>query len=243
MNGIDCFFEGFRLVRQRGLRQYVLIPLFINIVVLSVVMYYGVGQYDALAAWISGWLPDWLAFLAGFLSFLAAVIIFAIGIYLFTIIANIISSPFNSILAEKVEERLVPGLVRASPGLMVILGRSVAREFSKLLYLLPRLLGLLVLSVIPVFNAIAPFIWILFGAWMMAIQYADYGADNNQLSFQALRVRLGRSKLQALMFGLVVYFLLAIPIVNLFLIPIAVAGGTVLWVTHLSTGSNPTPDR
>lgn len=238
MNGIDCFFEGFRLVRQPGLRRYVVIPLLINIVVLSAIMFYGMGQYEILLATISGWLPDWLSFLAGIISFLTAVIVFAIGIYLFTIIANIIASPFNSLLSEKVEELLVPGLLRESPGILTILGRSVAREVSKLLYLLPRLLGLLLFSVIPGVNAFAPLVWILFGAWMMAVQYADYGADNNQLSLPKLRDRLSQSKLQALLFGLIVYFLLAIPIVNLFLIPIAVAGGTVLWVKHLSTGVN-----
>ncbi|MFT5562850.1 MAG: CysZ protein, partial [Litorivivens sp.] len=143
MNGIECFFEGFRLVRQPGIRRYVLMPLTINIVVLSGVMFYGFGQYDALMAAITGWLPDWLAFFASIIGFLAALIIFAVGIYLFTIIANIIASPFNAILAENVEERLIPGLVRESPSVLLILGRSVAREFSKLLYLLPRLVGLL----------------------------------------------------------------------------------------------------
>ena len=236
MNGIDCFFEGFRLVRTPGLRKYVWIPLAINFVVLGAIMYYGIGQYDSLMSLITGWLPDWLAFLAGVLTFLAAVMIFALGIYLFTIIANIIASPFNAILAEKVEEHLVPGLVRESPGVIVILGRSVAREVSKLLYLLPRLIGLLLLSVIPGLNALAPFAWLLFGAWMMSIQYVDYAADNNQLSFPGLRTRLGGARMPALLFGLVVYFLLAIPVVNLFLMPIAVAGGTVLWVQHLSTG-------
>ena len=196
-------------------------------------MFYGFSQYDGLVAAITGWLPDWLAFLAGVMTFLAAVMIFAVGIYVFTMLANIIASPFNAILSEKVEERLVPGLERQSPGVMLIVGRSVAREFSKLMYLLPRLIGLLLLSVIPGINALAPFAWILFGAWMMAIQYVDYGADNNQVSFSELKSRLGQARWQALLFGLVVYFVLAIPLVNLFLIPIAVSGGTVLWVEHL----------
>ena len=68
---------------------------------------------------------------------------------------------------------------------------------------------------------------------MMAIQYADYAADNNQLSFPELRARLASARGQALLFGMVVYLILAIPVVNLFLIPIAVAGGTVFWVHHL----------
>ena len=104
------------------------------------------------------------------------------------------------------------------------------------MYFLPRFLGLLILSIIPVVNAIAPFAWIIFGGWMMAIQYADYAADNNQISFEDLRRRLDKSPFQAVLFGVIVYFLVAIPIINLILIPVAVAGGTVFWVTHLRSG-------
>jgi len=84
-----------------------------------------------------------------------------------------------------------------------------------------------------VINVIAPLLWILFGAWMMAVQYADYGADNNELSFSALRQRLGRNTLDALLFGILAYVVVAIPFLNLLLIPAAVAGGTVFWVEHL----------
>ena len=113
------------------------------------------------------------------------------------------------------------------------------REFSKLAYFLPRLFALLVLSLIPAVNVIAPFAWILFGAWMLAVQYSDYAADNNHLSFTELRGRLGACRLQSLMFGMVVYFVIAIPLLNLLLIPVAVAGGTVFWVEHLTNRSEP----
>ena len=99
-------------------------------------MFYGLSQYDLLVEAITGWLPDWLAFLAGVMTFLAAVMIFAIGIYLFTIAANIIASPFNAVLSEKVEAHLAPDLVLESPGIALIIGRSVAREISKLIYLI-----------------------------------------------------------------------------------------------------------
>ena len=123
---------------------------------------------------------------------------------------------------------------------MLIVVRSVGRELKKLIYFLPRFLGLFILSIIPVVNAIAPFAWVIFGGWMMAIQYADYAADNNQISFEDLRRRLERTPFQAILFGVIVYFLVAIPIINLILIPVAVAGGTVFWVTHLRTDATNT---
>ena len=156
-----------------------------------------------------------------------------LGLFAFTIIANIIASPFNAILSEKVGELLVPGIVRPPINLGVMIVRTITREFGKVMYLLPRLLGLVLVSLIPGVNALAPFAWILFGSWMMAVQYCDYAADNNQVSFADLRERLNGHVFQALLFGGCAYFLLAIPLVNLLLIPVAVAGGTVMWVERL----------
>ncbi|MFT7685867.1 MAG: CysZ protein, partial [Candidatus Azotimanducaceae bacterium] len=182
----------------------------------------------------------WLSFISSLIGFLAAIVIFALSIYSFSFIANIISSPFNAILSQKVEEKLTGRLTTSEASLMLVLVRSVAREMSKLIYFLPRLLGLIVLSVIPGLNALAPFAWILFGAWMMTVQYADYSADNNEISFRDLRRRLDGNVIQSLLFGILVYFVIAIPFLNLFVIPVAVAGGTVFWVEHLKQKKSPT---
>ena len=233
MNGINCFFEGSRLIRQPGLRQYVIIPLLINIVVLSVVMYMGFSQYEQWQLALTSWLPEWLQFLSGIVAVLSAIVIFTLTIYCFSIFANIIASPFNAILSEKIEEKLVGTTIQSLSNPLLIMSRALSREIGKLIYFLPRLVGLLILSVIPGLNALAPFAWVLFGAWMMAVQYTDYAADNNQLSFSELRKRLRKNLFQALMFGVIIYFVTAIPIVNLILIPMAVAGGTVYWVQWL----------
>ncbi|MFT7547096.1 MAG: CysZ protein [Candidatus Azotimanducaceae bacterium] len=238
MNGIDCFFEGLKLVRQPGLRQYVIIPIVINTIVLSLVMIYSFSQYEAWLELIKGVLPDWLSFISSLIGFLAAIVIFALSVYGFSIIANIISSPFNAILSQKVEEKLTGFIINSEVNLFIVLARSLTREISKLAYFLPRLLGLIVLSLIPGLNALAPVAWILFGAWMMTVQYADYAADNNEIKFSDLRHRLENNVIQSLLFGIIVYFVIAIPLLNLFVIPVAVAGGTVFWVERLKQESS-----
>ena len=235
-NGIDCFAKGIDLVRRPGLRQYVIIPLMINVIVLGVLLFWGLSQFDVLHGAVIAWLPEWLSFISWLLSFLVALVVVAISLFAFSIIANIIASPFNAILSERVEMLLVPGLKHEPTNMALLLPRAVARELSKLVYLLPRLLGLVILSLIPGLNALAPFAWLLFGAWMMAVQYSDYAADNNQVPFGDLRRRLNGKVFQSLLFGICAYFLLAIPLLNLVLIPIAVAGGTAFWVEHLRTG-------
>ena len=233
MNGIDCFVEGLKLIRQPGLRRYVVIPLIINVLVLSAAIFYGVNQYEAWMTYVDSSLPDFLSFLGGAVAVLGIIIGLALLLYTFTIVANIIAAPFNAILSVKVEEKTTGQILTSNTSLHLVLVRSVTREISKFLYYLPRLIVLVVISLIPGLNAIAPFLWIAFGAWMMAVQYTDYAADNNEITFAELKKRLGSNTFQALLFGIPAYFLLAIPLVNLVLIPAGVAGGTKFWIEHL----------
>lgn len=233
MNGIDCFFEGMRLIFRPGIRPYVLIPFVINAFVFAVILAWGIVQFDTLTGWITGMLPDWASFLAGFIAALAAIVIFVVFLFLFAIVANLIASPFYALLSERVEEAMTGKRPETSANLAVIAIRAFGREIAKLLYYLPRLIGIFILTLIPVINIASPVLWLLFGAWMLAIQYTDYGADNNGVSFRDLRDRLGRHRGQSILFGLMAYIALAIPLVNLILMPASVAGGTVFWATRL----------
>ncbi|MCB1692482.1 MAG: sulfate transporter CysZ [Pseudomonadales bacterium] len=233
VSGFDCFFEGLSLIGRPGLRQYVIVPTVINIAVLAGLIVWGGSQYDAVSQYIRDSLPDWLSFLSGVFAFLSALVALFVLLYLFTIVAGLIASPFNALLSVKVEEKLTGRSPESNAGLLTVLVRSVVREVVKLLYYLPRLVALVILTLIPAVNAAAPVAWIVFGAWMMAVQFADYAADNNEVSFGDLRALLGRRKIDALGFGILAYLALAIPVLNLVLMPAAVAGGTALWVHRL----------
>lgn len=233
MNGIDCFFEGARLVWRPGIRTYVIIPFVLNTLVFVAVLGVGISQMQAMTDWISSMLPEWLSFLAGVLTAVALLAAFLVFVLVFAIVASVISSPFLALLSERVEETLTGEKPTASGNLLVIALRALGREVEKLLYYLPRLIGIFLLTLVPVVNVASPVLWALFGAWMMAIQYTDYAADNNGVAFRDLRGRLGISRFQAVMFGLVAYVALAIPVLNLILIPVAVAGGTVFYVERL----------
>lgn len=233
MTGLECFLDGFNLIRRPGLRRYFIIPGLINAVVLTLLVVLSYSHFDDWVAMIMAWFPDWMVALYWLVWGIALIVLLVLILFVFTFVANIIASPFNAILSIKVEEALTGSAPESTVSPWLILPRSVARELLKFLYILPRLLGLLLITVIPVINTVAPFLWILFGAWMMSIQYADYAADNNDVSFRELKSRLGARRLDALMFGLPAYLLLTVPVVNLILMPIGVAGGTRFWVEHL----------
>ena len=233
MNGLACLREGFALIRKQGIRRYVIIPTVINIVVLAAFVAFSVKEFERWVASITNMLPDWLSFLSWAIYLVGLIVVAFLLLYSFMIVANLIASPFNAVLSSRVEETLTPGHVHPESGLYSMIVGAVAREISKLLYVLPRLLLLMLLSIIPLLNTLAPLLWVLFGGWMVAIQYCDYGADNNQVSFRVLRKRMALHKLSAVSFGVPINIMLAIPLVNLFLLPIAVAGGTVFWVRNL----------
>ena len=103
-----------------------------------------------------GWLPDWLSFLTAILWPLFAATILLILFFTFTIVANIIAAPFNGFLAEKIQRQLDPECMPEGgwKELAALVPRTIVRELQKLLYYLPRALGLLILSFIPVINII-----------------------------------------------------------------------------------------
>jgi len=204
---------------------------------LAVLIFFVSGWMDGVVSW----LPSWLSGITWILWVLF-ILLFGVAVFFgFNLLANFIAAPFNGLLAEKVQLHLTgQNLGESSLGvIMVSIPRSLGREISKLTYYLPRLLVLVVLSafslIIPVLNVIVALLWLVFGAWMMVIQYIDYPMDNNGLSFRAMRRSLNQQRLLHLGFGGGVSILLMIPLLNFFAMPIAVAGATALYVAEHET--------
>jgi len=64
----------------------------------------------------------------------------------------------------------------------------------------------------------------------MAIQYIDYPADNHKLGWNEMLRWLREKRWQSMSFGGIVYLVLLIPVVNILMMPAAVAGATLFWV-------------
>ena len=181
---------------------------------------------------IVAWLPEWMGGITSFLWFLL-VILFGMAVFFsFNLLANFIAAPLNGLLAEKVQLHLTGkelGVTNLG-SILASIPRSIGREISKLTYYLPRILILLILTLIPGINVITPWLWVLLTAWMMVIQYVDYPMDNNGVSFRKMKRSLSQQRLLHLGFGGGVSLLLMVPLVNFFAMPIAVAGATALYV-------------
>jgi CysZ protein len=105
------------------------------------------------------------------------------------------------------------------------------REWQKFAWYLPRAIVLLLLYFIPgIGQTVAPVLWFLFSAWMLAIQYCDYPFDNHKVPFKEMRTALRTRKVANMQFGALTSLFTMIPFLNLFIMPVAVCGATAMWV-------------
>jgi CysZ protein len=233
--GLGYLGEGFALIRQPGLRLFVIIPLILNLLLFVILVWAMAEGFALLIATVMGWLPDWqwLQALDWLFWLLYALVILLMFAYGFVIMANLIGSPFYGFLSEQTEKYLTGQEVSDDGGWMQILKdipRALGREVQKIAYYLPRALLLFIIGLIPVVNLVAAVLWFGFNSWMMSLQYVDYPADNHRVSFAVLRRRLAARRLSALGFGLPVALLAMVPVVNLFVVPAAVCGATAFWI-------------
>ncbi len=239
IKGILYFFSGFPLITKPSIRIFVIIPLTISAFFLSVLAYLSWLQFNPMVQDIQQhWVPDALAWLSWLIWSSFITILIGIVLFTFTLISHFIAEPFNGMLAEAVEEHLT-GTPLPTVSLFQSL-QQLPRKWGdivrKLFYYGWQLLSLLILSVIPPINLVAPAFWFLFGAWMSALEYFDDPADNHSLSFSQQRQLLASQRGLALGFGSTVVIMMIIPVVNFFVMPVAVAGMTKMWVKEFAGG-------
>jgi len=231
-SGASYFFKGFSLIRQKGVRRFVFIPLIINALLFSVAFYFMYLELNTYMSSIMAWLPSWLDWLSVILWPLAILSILVIFSFIFSTVANWLAAPFNGLLSEKMEAILSDQVAPKGNMLDIVkdIPRTLSREWQKLRYYLPRAIGFfIILWLLPVFGQI---IWFLFVAWMMAIQYKDYPFDNHKVPFSKMKKVLKANQGLSYSFGATVAVFSMIPIINLIVMPVAICGATALWVDY-----------
>ncbi len=228
--------EGLQILWRRDIRWLVVIPLLINIFLFA-------SATGFAANWLQNWIttittsvPDWLQWLAWIIWFLFAILALAIYAFTFTILANLIGSPFYGVIAQRVIATEVAdgqSNLLADSGLLSGAWNSLVREIQLIGYFLPRTLVVgivtVMLSFIPALNLLAPILAATWASWCLCLQYLDYAADSQGVTFLALRTKVSDNRLSSMMFGLSAMLASAIPLVNLVMLPASVVAGSLLW--------------
>lgn len=241
-SGIGYPFAGMRFVyvRHPELVRIWIFPIALTFLAIGFATWGSWTYSDEIVEWMwaspqgDGFFAGMLRTLRGALSFLVFAVVWATSLFSVVALSNVIAAPFNDALSEEVE-RIVTG-EKGPPFSVAALVRDLFRtlrlELSKLAIFLGVMAPLLCCSfVVPGVGQIAySVVGFIFTATYLAVDYIDWPAcrRNKSTSYRwsVVRSRFG----PCFGFGAGVFFMLWIPILNLFFMPAAVAGGTLLFL-------------
>lgn len=221
LSAINYFFKGLKLLAKPELRSFLIYPVLINLVLYSGAITLG---YHYINQFMAHFIPDWLQWLSWILWPLVFISFLIVIFLTFTVLANLIAAPFYGKLAAKTKSLLFgqQSVVVEPP-----LAKVMAAELRRAGYLSTRALPLILLFVIPGLNLIAPFIWAVFGAWAMALEFMAYPLENEGVLFSEQKQLAKDMRIGALSFGGIVMMGLTLPLLNLVVAPAAVIGATL----------------
>ena len=218
---VGYLLKGLSLLTSTSLRSFILIPILINVVLYSAALTLG---YYYISDLINQFIPSWLHWLSWVLWPLFFISFFIAGFFTFTVLANLLASPFYGKLSSKTLVLVSNTVAEAKEQPLPLV---VSAELKRATYLLTRAIPLVILSFIPGLNVLAPFLWALFGAWGMALEYCAYPLENAGVLFTEQQQLLKSVRLGALSFGGVAALAITIPVLNILSAPAAVIGATL----------------
>jgi len=240
-NPVTSFSHGFMYPFRAGkfiknhpvLLKYIIVPFLINVVLLSVSVYWGLSFFNSI---VVHYIPQGEAWYWVILSYffwtLAILMTMVLVFFGFAVSGAIISSPFNDILSEKTEE-LLSGIPNKEPFVFKVFLKdalqTVMDESKKILIFVVLMLLLLPLNLIPGGTLPYSILSVLLTVFFLVAEYTGYVFYRKHLTFRDQRRFIFAHKLVMSGFGTGVMGVLGVPFLQFFCIPLGVVGATQLW--------------
>lgn len=233
--GFFAPFRSVRLLRQNmRLLPYIIIPFLINVAVFSGAVYLGL---DFFGSTVVAQLPQgdaWYWAILYWLIWSVAVIVTAVLVFFtFTVVGNLIASPFNELLSERTEEVLrgVRNEEQFSLGQFFHDAlRTLLMEARKMWIFVVIMVFILPLNLLPgVGNSIYTILAIGLTLFFLCFEYLGFVMVRKRQFFKEQKNYVFARKFLMLGFSCGVMAILAIPFFQLLCIPLAVVGITRLW--------------
>ncbi len=232
------FFTPFRSLRllksNPRLILYIVIPFMINLVVFSGAVWLGLEFFGST---VVEYIPQgdrWYWAILSWLVWVLAVLLTAVLVFFsFTVVGNLLASPFNDLLSERTEEVLT----RRRVDVPFTLGRflsdatkTVLMEAKKMAIFVVVMLLILPLNLLPgIGNVIYTVLAVSLTLFFLCFEYLSFVMVRKQQFFGAQQRYIFARKFLMFGFGCGVMALLAIPFMQMLCIPLAVIGATSLW--------------
>lgn len=227
--------RAIRLFRRHpGLLKYLAIPFLINLLVFSLTVYFGLDLFQGLLDTYAPSTEVWYGIILYYLAWTVAVLLTTVVVFFsFTVVGNLIASPFNELLSERTEIYVSGPLAEER----FTLGRfwseaayAIGVEVKKIAVFTACMLALFGINFIPgfgplVYAVFAPLLTLFF----LVVEYMAFVLMRKHMTFAQQRRYIFRHPVLMSGFACGIFCLLAIPFIQFFCIPLAVIGATLLW--------------
>ncbi len=210
-----------------------LTPVFIGILVYS---FLGMGFYNYVMgegrAYLDTYITSnsWNSFVYYIMAAFLTVVLFFVVNWSFVIFISILSSPFNDLLSGRIEKLLigenVPPLSSSFKAMLKNILWTIFNELKKILVIGFIAFCGFVLGYIPLLTPLS----LIISALLIAAQFIDYSWSRNELKVNDCLMDLKKHFFQYTPMGVVFFFLISIPLINLLVPSLATSYFTVLWV-------------
>jgi len=228
-------FRSVRILRHNPrLLQYILIPFIINLVVFTGAVSLGLDFFgNTVVAYIPQGDTWYWAVLYWFLWVVAVLLTAVLVFFSFTVVGNLLASPFNDLLSERTEE-VLSGRSNNEP---FALGRfireawqTVLMEAKKMWIFVVAMVFIVPLNLFPgIGNSIYTVLAICLTLFFLCFEYLGFIMVRKRQFFREQKNFIFARKFLMLGFSCGVMAILAIPFFQMLCIPLAVIGATRLW--------------
>ena len=256
VSGATYPIQALRILQQNPpLWSCVLFPILVNFVI-GALLYVGLlvpgwraisgwsaGFPERVAQWVSGlpiwaarvlvWLPAVADFTADVLHWLLAIGLFVITGLLLVQFGAIFGAPWYGNLAEQIERLRMSQLPVVQPSFSRALQdiwRAITFQLKKLLLGIVIGVPLFLLNFVPVpivSNTIASIAGIALASLLVGLDFLDPPLERRRLTFRSKLGVVGRTLPASATFSWVCLILVSIPLLNLLVVPVCVAAGTL----------------
>ncbi len=211
-----------------------IIPIFVNIAIYWTAFFLTYSKIAGYSGSITGAEhPDagfWSELLQLLFLVVTALMLLIICYFIFVIAGSIITAPFNENLSLIIEEKTTGMKSDYNPGFIKDISNSMGAELKKISFYIAILFVIFLLGVIPIIGSILSVVLgTVFSFFYNALDFIDYPMTRRYYTLRQ-KIKIVYSKFPLSMgFGCTAFLLMFLPVINVFLKPICVAGGTALF--------------
>nr|WP_238568978.1 EI24 domain-containing protein [Xenococcus sp. PCC 7305] len=233
-------------IRHPKLIGYIVIPIILNLIIAIAIygglLFFGLDLITEIQVDIStrlsqfiAELPAWLSILnygvSGLillLKLLLTIVLFFVTGFILTQFGVLLGAPWYGQLSEKLEKIRTGNVEIVEVSLATDLGRAILYELKKIVLMIGIGIPLLIINLFPgIGTLIVTASWFTLSTTIIGLDFMDSALERRRLKFRKKLNLVIQSFPASASFALVCFFLISIPLVNLFTIPLCVASGTL----------------